>query len=231
MSMNGKTALVVGASRTIGLGLVRELVSRGWKVIGTVRGQGRTALHDLADSSDGDVAVETLDMNDQEQLAALRRRLAATQLDLVFVNGAIADDDLPVGEVPTETFVEVMVTNALSPMRVIEVLQDLVPRTGTLGVMSSTQGSISMNTNGGHEVYRASKSALNQLMRSFAARHADDPRTLLLVDPGWVQTDLGGAGAALTVEESVPGVVDTITAHEGEGGLHYVTYQGDTVAW
>ncbi|SDE29917.1 NAD(P)-dependent dehydrogenase, short-chain alcohol dehydrogenase family [Auraticoccus monumenti] len=229
--MNGKTALVVGASRTIGLGLVRELVSRGWKVIGTVRGQGRTALHDLADSSDGDVAVETLDMNDQEQLAALRRRLAATQLDLVFVNGAIADDDLPVGEVPTETFVEVMVTNALSPMRVIEVLQDLVPRTGTLGVMSSTQGSISMNTNGGHEVYRASKSALNQLMRSFAARHADDPRTLLLVDPGWVQTDLGGAGAALTVEESVPGVVDTITAHEGEGGLHYVTYQGDTVAW
>lgn len=229
--MERKTAVIVGASRTIGLGLVRELASRGWEVIGTVRGQGRTALHDLADSSEGQVRTETLDMNDQEQLAALRSRLDGSRLDLVFVNGAIADEDLPIGEVPTETFVDVMVTNALSPMRVIEALQDLVPPSGTLGVMSSTQGSISRNTNGGHEVYRASKSALNQLMRSFAARHADDPRTLLLVDPGWVQTELGGDGAALSVEQSVPGVVDTITAHEGDGGLHYVDYEDETVAW
>lgn len=229
--MERKTAVIVGASRTIGLGLVRELASRGWEVIGTVRGQGRTALHDLADSSEGRVRTETLDMNDQEQLAALRSRLDGSRLDLVFVNGAIANEDLPIGEVPTETFVDVMVTNALSPMRVIEALQDLVPPSGTLGVMSSTQGSISRNTNGGHEVYRASKSALNQLMRSFAARHADDPRTLLLVDPGWVQTELGGDGAALSVEQSVPGVVDTITAHEGDGGLHYVDYEDETVAW
>lgn len=106
-----------------------------------------------------------------------------------------------------------------------------MPETGTLGVMSSTQGSISMNVNGGHEVYRASKSALNQLMRSFAARHADDPRTLLLLDPGWVQTELGGEGAALTVEESVPGVVGTIPGHAGEGGLQFVDHQDRTVPW
>jgi NAD(P)-dependent dehydrogenase (short-subunit alcohol dehydrogenase family) len=97
--------------------------------------------------------------------------------------------------------------------------------------MSSTQGSVSLNVNGGHEVYRASKSALNQLMRSFAARHADDPRTLLLVDPGWVQTELGGEGAALSVDESVLGVVDTITGHEQEGGLHFVDYRNNTVPW
>lgn len=229
--MERKTALIVGASRTIGLGLAREFTSRGWKVIGTVRGQGRTALHDLADTSPGDLTIETLDMTDEEQLAALRGRLAGSQLDLVFVNGAVANDNIPVGKVATETFVEVMVTNALSPMRVIEGLHDLVPPTGTLGVMSSTQGSVSMNTNGGHEVYRASKSALNQLMRSFAARQAEDPRTLLLVDPGWVQTELGGEGAPLSVEESVSGVVDTITAHEGDGGLHYVNFENHTVPW
>lgn len=113
----------------------------------------------------------------------------------------------------------------------IEALQDLVRPTGTLGVMSSTQGSVSLNTNGGHEVYRASKSALNQLMRSFAARHGDDPRTLVLLDPGWVQTELGGEGAALRVDESVPGVVNTILAHQNEGGLHFLDHQNRPVPW
>jgi len=73
--------------------------------------------------------------------------------------------------------------------------------------MSSSQGSIALNTNGGHEVYRASKSALNQLMRSYAARHRKDTRTLLLLNPGWVQTDLGGEGAQLTIDQSVPALV------------------------
>jgi NAD(P)-dependent dehydrogenase (short-subunit alcohol dehydrogenase family) len=226
-----KTALIVGASRTIGLGLCRELVRRGWRVVGTVRGERRTALHDAADDSGGALEVEVLDMTDQDQLEALRRRLDGRRLDLVFVNGAIAKDDDELPLVSTEDFVEVMVTNALAPMRVLEALADLVPGTGSLGVMSSTQGSISRNTNGGHEVYRASKSALNQLMRSFAARHADDPRTLLLVDPGWVQTELGGEGAALSVDDSVPAVVDTITAHERQGGLHYVDHEDRTVPW
>ena len=226
-----KTALIVGASRTIGLGLCREFARRGWQVIGTVRGSGTTALHEAADASDGAIEVEVLDMTNQGQLLALRERLADRRLDLVFVNGAIANDDDALPQVAVETFTEVMVTNALSPMRVIETLHDLVPGTGTLGVMSSTQGSVSMNVNGGHEVYRASKSALNQLMRSFAARHVDDPRTLLLVDPGWVQTQLGGEGAALSIDESASGVVDTITGHEQKGGLHFVDYQNRTLPW
>jgi len=182
-----RTALIVGASRTIGLGLCRELV-RGAGAIGTVRGSSRTALHESADASEGAVEVEILDVTDHDQLAALRERLAGRRLDLVFVNGAIANDDDVLPQVSVEAFNEVMVKNALLPMRVVEAMHDLVPSTGTLGVMSSTQGSVSMNVNAGHEVYQASKSALNQLMRSFAAPHVGDPRTLLLVDPGWVQT-------------------------------------------
>ena len=84
---------------------------------------------------------------------------------------------------------------------------------------------------GGFEVHRASKSALNQLMRSFAARHADDPRTLLLMAPGWVQTDLGGPAARLTTGQSIPGVADTIEAQAAKGGLQYLDYQGQTVRW
>ncbi|MFD7431516.1 SDR family oxidoreductase [Streptomyces sp. NPDC059818] len=105
---------------------------------------------------------------------------------------------------PTETFVHLTVTNALSPMRVVETLQDLVAPEGTIAVMSSGRGSVANNDNGGFEVYRASKSALNQLMRSFAARHVDDPRTLLLMAPGWVKTDLGGPAARLTTGQSIP---------------------------
>ena len=89
-----------------------------------------------------------------------------------------------VADVSTNTFIRLMVTNALSPMRVIETLQDLVAPNGTIGVMSSGQGSVANNDKGGFEIYRASKSALNQLMRSFAARPAGDPHTLLLMAPG-----------------------------------------------
>lgn len=225
------TALIVGASRTIGLALAAEFLKRGWDVIGTVRGTKRTALHDLAETADGRLTVETLDMTDPGQIAALHDRLAGRALDLLFVNGAVTRGDVPVGEVPTETFVEVMVTNALGPMRVVESLKGLVPASGTIGVMSSTQGSISLNTNGGQDVYRASKSALNQLMRTFAARHSDDTRTLLLINPGWVHTELGGPQAPLSIDQSVPGVVDTITAHRGEGGLHFLDYRDQVVPW
>ena len=136
-----------------------------------------------------------------------------------------------VADVSTDTFIRLMVTNALSPMRVIEAFQDLVAPDGTIAVMSSGQGSVADNTRGRFEIYRASKSALNQLMRSFAARHADDPRTLLLMAPGWVRTDLGGAGAPLTIGQGIPGVADTIEAQAAKGGLRYLDYQGQTVRW
>lgn len=226
-----RTALIVGASRAIGLAMAAEFLKRGWDVIATVRGTQRTPLHDLTDTAGDRLTIETLDMTAPQQIAALRDRLAERSLDLLFVNGAITKGDLPVNEVPTDMFVEVMVTNALSPIRVIEALKDLVPESGTIGVMSSTQGSISLNTNGGQELYRASKSALNQLMRSFAARHSNDTRTLLLINPGWVQTELGGPRALLTVDQSVPGVVDTITAHQGEPGLHFLDYRNQVVPW
>ncbi|MDG3016992.1 SDR family NAD(P)-dependent oxidoreductase [Speluncibacter jeojiensis] len=225
------TALIVGASRALGLGLATELAHRGWTVIGTVRGAARTGLHDLADRCADRVEVEILDVTEPAQIVELRNRLDGRALDLLFVNAAVTRGNVPAADVPAEVFAEVMVTNALSPMRIIDSLRDLVPPSGTIGVMSSSQGSISLNTVGGQDVYRASKAALNQLMRSHAGRHADDPRTLLLLNPGHVQTDLGGQHAPLTIEDSIPGVVDTITAHHGDGGLHFLDYHNQTVPW
>ena len=228
----GKAALIIGASRGLGYALAGEYLARDWQVTATVRGARRTGLDDLAKSSAGRLVVETVDITVPEQVAALRERLAEVTFDLLFVNAGVTNGPgETVADVSTDTFVRLMVTNALSPMRVIETLQDLIAPHGTIAVMSSGQGSITNNTKGGFEVYRASKSALNQLMRSFAARHAGDPRTLLLMAPGWVQTDLGGPAAPLTIGQSIPGVVDTVEAQAGKGGLQYLDYQGQTVRW
>jgi NAD(P)-dependent dehydrogenase (short-subunit alcohol dehydrogenase family) len=228
----GKSALIIGASRGLGYALAAEFAARGWQVTATVRGTGRTGLHDQADSSGGRLAVETVDITIADEVAALHDRLAQTTFDLLFVNAGVTNGpEETIADVSTDTFVRLMVTNALSPMRVIETLRDLVAPRGTIAVMSSGQGSVANNTRGGFEIYRASKSALNQLMRSYAARRADDPRTLMLIAPGWVQTDLGGPAAPLTIEQSIPGVADTVEAQAGRGGLQYLDYRGQTVAW
>jgi NAD(P)-dependent dehydrogenase (short-subunit alcohol dehydrogenase family) len=233
-----KTVLLIGASRGLGLAMVTEYLRRGWRVIATARATSKDNLHRLAEVSDGALEVETVDITVPEQVAALRARLADPaglkdgSADVLFVNAGVTNDHREtIAAVSTEEFVRVMVTNSLSPMRVIEALHDLVKPTGTIGVMSSGQGSVTNNTNGNHEVYRASKAALNMSMRSFAARHHNDTRTLLLMAPGWVRTDMGGPTARLSIEESIPSLLNTMEAHEGRPGLHYLDYLGRVVPW
>ncbi|ONI88708.1 3-oxoacyl-ACP reductase [Actinosynnema sp. ALI-1.44] len=228
--MSIRQALVIGASRGLGLVLADELTRRGWQVIATTR-QGGGDLRANADASNGRLTVEQLEMTSADELAALRERLTGKQLDLLFVNAAIDRGNLPIDEVPTGMFTEVMITNALSPLRVLDALRGLVAPGGTVAVMSSEQGSISMNTEDGYELYKASKAALNQLMRSYATRHADDGHTKLLIDPGHNQTRLGGFDAPLRPEESVPFVVDVLEAQAGAPSLQFLDRFGKPVPW
>jgi NAD(P)-dependent dehydrogenase (short-subunit alcohol dehydrogenase family) len=227
------TALIIGASRGLGQAMAAEFLKKGWNVAGTVRaGAGRTPLHDLADDFPGRLEIEVLDINEPTQLTALRERLSGRFFEMLFVNaGTTNNEQVPIGRVPTEDFVNIMVTNALSPMRVIEALQDLVSPAGLIGAMSSGQGSISNNTTGLREVYRGSKAALNMFMRSFAVRQSDTARAFVLMAPGWVQTTLGGPGARLTIEESVPNLVNVLLAKRDRPGLEYLDYLGRTVPW
>ena len=228
-----KTALIVGASRGLGFALAREYVRRGWRVIATIRQSSRPeALRSLKAANPEAIDIETLDMTLPGEIAALRERLAGRAIDLLFVNAGVANGPAEtVRDTATEEFVRVMDTNALSPLRVIEQLIDRVVAGGNVAVMSSGLGSVANNVNGGWEVYRASKAALNTLVRSFAARHAGDSRTYLVIAPGWVRTDMGGPNAALDVETSIPGVVDAIERRGGAGGVVYVDYQNQIVPW
>jgi NAD(P)-dependent dehydrogenase (short-subunit alcohol dehydrogenase family) len=233
------TILIIGISRGIGRGLAAEYLRRGWFVIGTVRSSTvAPELEAMAAGMAGRLRVERLDMTRpseigtlRERLADVRERLADDRLDILIVNAGISDHNVPVAEIDEAAFNEVMSTNALAPLKVIESLQDLVVERGTIAVMSSRQGSISLNDRGTYDVYRASKAALNHLVRSYAARHSGGARTLLLIAPGRVQTDLGGSDAPVTVEQVVPRIIDTIDSHRSAGGLHFVNAENEVVPW
>ena len=227
------TILLIGASRGLGHAVAAEFLKKGWNVVGTVRGGGtRTLLHDLADAFEGRVEIEILDICEPDQVAALHDRLSGRVFDMLFVNAGVTNNEKEtIADVSTDEFVRVMVTNSLSPMRVVESLNDLVAATGTIGVMSSGQGSVSNNETGLREVYRGSKAALNMFMRSFAARKSGTSRAMVLMAPGWVRTEMGGSDARLSIEESVPNLVNVLLSKQGKPGLEYLDYLGRTVPW
>lgn len=225
MTTRERSALIIGASRGLGLRLVQQYRRRGWRVVATVRD-----AHALP-KSDEKLEVAQLDVTKPAEIAALAERLAARRFDLIFVvAGITSDPGETIAEVSTENFVQVMTTNVLGPMRCVEALASLIGERGTLAVMSSGLGSVADNTTGGWEVYRASKAALNMALRSFAAR-STGRRTIVAVAPGWSRTDMGGPTAPLDPDESVRGVIETLDALEGTGEHAFVDYRGVRVEW
>ena len=220
------TALIFGASRGLGRALVEEHLKRGWQVIATVRDE--KALIELASDA---LSIETIDTTDWEAIDALRDRLADRPLDLLFVSAAISGPSgVPIGEVKPKAFAEMMLVNVLAPLRIADNYANLVKPDGTVAVMSSSLGSIALNSSGGYEAYRTSKAALDMGLCSIAARRADK-RTWLAVDPGWVQTDMGGPGATLTIEQSIPSLTDMLENRQRSGGVAFVNYANVEHPW
>lgn len=225
-----KTAIVIGASRGLGLGLTREFLDRGWTVVATTRGRHDAALAELAAERGDALRLETLDMTDEPGIAAFARALGDLRPDVLFVSaGTSGDTGKPIGAVDTETFAHIMGTNALAPLKVIETIGGRVADTGAIVAMTSVLGSVDGNRDGGYELYRASKAALNSLLRSYAARHKD--RSIVAMHPGWVRTDMGGDEAPLGVGESAAGIVDVVETRLGQAGCVFLDHRGETIAW
>ncbi len=226
-----KSALIIGASRGIGLGLVEEHLARGWRVTATVRAPS-VELDALRAPSGGRLAIETLDILDPVQASALAARLAGQTFDLLFLNaGKMAGRGLALGQVPNGDIADIFLTNAISPVRVADTLLGCVAPGGMVAFMSSILGSVGTNDDGRAELYRASKAALNSLIRSFRARHTQTDMTVLALHPGVVRTSMGGPTAPLDIATSVRGVCDVMAARWGHGGLAFVDYRNELIPW
>jgi NAD(P)-dependent dehydrogenase (short-subunit alcohol dehydrogenase family) len=217
-----KTALIIGASRGLGRGLVGEFTRLGLAVTATVR--------DPATAPPEAVRTEICDITDDASVAALATALAGQRFGLIFVNAGMYGPREDTPEATTqEAFMQLFWTNAVAPLRVLGALHPNLAPDGVLALMTSRMGSNALNTGGG-DMYRASKAALNSLVLSWAAR-AKPTQPVLCVHPGWVRTDMGGANATLSVEESVQGMAQLCLGAAGTTGVAFKDYAGATLAW
>lgn len=224
-----KHALIIGASRGLGLGLVQRLREDGWNVVATVR-DARTpgALAEVEG-----VRVESLDMNDTALLDALKQRLQGETFDLVFINAGVMGP-LPqdLEAVQNDDIGALFMTNAVAPIRVASrLLGQLRQGSGVLAFMSSGLGSVTSPDGNEICLYKASKAALNSMINTFVVQVQRPDLSVIAMHPGWVKTDMGGENAEIDVFTSTRGMLDQIVQQSGRGGLHFINYKGDTLSW
>ncbi len=221
-------ALLVGASRGIGLGLAREYLDRGWRVVATARGPS-PELAELSSVSHGRLRIEHVDINVAESVERLRNRLAQERFHLLFLIAGISGPvTAPIHQVPAHEAAHVFLTNAYNPVVLADIFADLVEPDGVFAFMTSRLAS-SQSTKGDWETYRASKAALNALARSFFARRLAEQRCVLSLAPGWVKTDMGGDDAPLDVATSARGLADVIASRRGHSGYWMLDYDGSEI--
>lgn len=230
-----RRAVVVGASRGIGLGMVRVLLAEGWQVTATVRDRQRVP-QDLLDQVGlyGDrLNIAGLDMAEATQSAALAAELGQHELDLLVISAGVLGPDHQRAEQASHDEVAALFdTNAMAPLRIARSLLPRMKAGGVIGFLSSRMGSISLNDGEGLELYRASKAALNSLSRGFAIKEALPADVgVLNLHPGWVQSDMGGSNAPITVEQSATGLVRVLESARGHCEHRFVDFEGKPLPW
>lgn len=224
-----RTALIIGASRGLGLGLVRQLHADGWQVTATVRDPQRAAALQALPG----VRIEALDIDDAAALQALTEKLAGQVFDLLFVNaGILGPAHQSAGAATAAELGQLFMTNAIAPIRLAERLVGQIrPDTGVLAFMSSVLGSVANPEGKDLALYKASKAALNSLTHSFVCSLGETGLTVLSLHPGWVKTEMGGPNATLDIATSCQGLVTQIERHAGSGGHRFIDYQGQPIPW
>ncbi|USN98473.1 MAG: SDR family oxidoreductase [Phycisphaeraceae bacterium] len=220
------TTLITGANRGIGLALARVAIENGHAVLGTARDPA--AATELRDAG---ARVLGLDVADLGSVEALAGELAGEPIDILVNNAAIYPDKAGIEATDLDAFSRTMETNVRGP---IAVTRALLPnlRAGdrrVIATVSSSMGSIAKADSGRSYAYRMSKAAVNMMAKALAAELTDF--VCLAVDPGWVRTDMGGAGASISPRESAAGVFRVVDGARAEQTGGFIRYDGTTLPW
>jgi NAD(P)-dependent dehydrogenase (short-subunit alcohol dehydrogenase family) len=221
------SCLIVGASRGLGLEMARQYAADGHRVIGTYRhaADGRLLAAACARALSADVLVDGW-------AASLGRELEGESLDLVIINAGVSGPQSNQPEAPDrDTFDAVMHTNVLASMQLIPVISDRLPAGGKLAVISSRMGSVGSASDASWWLYRASKAALNSVLKSASIGLGARGVVCMALHPGWVQTDMGGPGAQLRVPESVSSMRHVIAAANRSHNGRFLNYNGEQLEW
>ncbi|MGJ9419205.1 SDR family oxidoreductase [Massilia sp. CMS3.1] len=220
------TALIIGASRGIGRELARQYRADGWRVIATARKQ-----QDLDELGQLGAEAHALDVTHADASAALGLTLDGETIDSAWLVAGLygpRDDGFPT----QDDFDSVMHTNVLAAMRLLPIVAPQVAAAqGKLGVLSSRMGSIGARNSTIGSLYRASKAALNSVLRDTALTFGPQGATCVAFHPGWVQTDMGGASAAMNVEDSVRDLRATLASITPDANGTFLNHDGDPIPW
>ncbi len=224
------TVLLTGANRGIGLEFARQYLTEGADVIACCRTPEKAeALKKL----DGKLTVAQLEVTDSGSIARLAAKLKDRPIDILINNaGVFGPDRQSADDSDAEGFLETFRINTVAPLMMAQAFKNNLIR-GTdkkLVVITSKMGSIS-DSSGGSLAYRASKAALNMMMNGVAKDWSKDGISVGILHPGWVQTDMGGPGAMITVEQSVKGLKARIAQLGPRVSGKFTDYQGKEIPW
>ncbi len=225
-----KKAVITGANRGIGLEFAKQLKQRGYYVIGCCRVPKKA--YELEKVSD---EIFKLDITNDEDIFSLKYHLNKQPLDLLINNaGIIGEQGVTVGNVYRDNFHHVLDVNCVSSIILSDALLKNIRSSEDkhILVISSTMGSISENRRGRSYAYRASKTALNCVMRSFAIDVEPLGVKVMLLHPGWVRTNIGGERAAIDVDTSVKGMLKQMDSYIAMSHAETIrSYDGETIPW
>ncbi len=219
-------ALIIGASKGIGLAVVQQLLQENWQVTATFRST-------QVDYQHPNLRWLALDITQAAQREQTLQHLQGEAFGAVLINaGIFGPEDQQLKFAGDEALSQLFMTNAIAPVRMAESLLPLLQaKQGVLGLTTSRLASLTENADADMPLYAASKAALNMLSRALAHQMTEQETTLLSLHPGWVKTDMGGEGADITAEQSAQGLVTQLRTFSGAGGHHYVDYSGKALAW
>ncbi len=225
--------LITGANRGIGLGLASLVLKRGDHVIACMRAPEKAdALAAQKDIHGDRLTLLHLDVTDKDSVAAAAK--AVTQpIDVLVNNAGIYGPREGQGalDMDFEAFAEVLSVNTLGPLRVSQAfLPQVTSAKGKIITITSRMGSLAGDSSGA-VAYRASKAAVNKVMLGFADAVRSRGVPVLLVHPGWVQTDMGGKGADITTAQSVAGIVELADRLDMSLSAQFRNYDGSPIAW